>query len=267
MQLFNVPNILTGFNFLCGVASVILSLSGRLDICIYPIFAALVFDYLDGFSARLLHQKSPMGKELDSLADLVSFGLAPGIWMFMILPSVLVKETVTSNINLIVYYFLQWFMAVIDGRSFNYLPFIALLIPFLSLFRLAKFNIDTRQSMSFIGLPTPANTLFFMIFPILLFVSRDGAIAFSLRNFFFHPVILIGCCVIFSILLVAEIPLFSLKFSSYKFQDNIVRYTFLIVAVLVLIFLRFLGIPIIIVLYLVFSIIENKFVKKSTYEV
>lgn len=261
MQIFTVANILTSFNLLCGIFSVILSLSGRIDLAVYPIFGSLLFDYLDGFAARLFNQQSPLGKELDSLADVVSFGIAPGIWMMVLLSTVLITEVQTVNAYAAAYYFSLWINGVLAGEIYSYLPFVALLIPVFSMFRLAKFNIDTRQTTSFIGLPTPANTLFFMTFPLLLFVVPKEGVALQLLPIFFHPSFLVIAIGMFSYLLIAELPLFSLKFKNYGWKDNSVRYFFLITTAITIIFLKLLSLPIIIVLYLVFSVIELKFVK------
>lgn len=261
MYLFNIPNILTAFNLICGIFSIILSLSGRVDLAVYPVFGSLFFDYLDGFTARLLKQQGEIGKQLDSLADVISFGLVPGIWMLVILPSVLATDMISFNSYEVYYYFTMWLAAVMNGETLNYLPFVALLIPVLSMFRLAKFNIDERQTTSFIGLPTPANTLFFSLFPLLLFTVEKNAVALSFIQFFFQPVVIVACILIFSFLLIAELSLFSLKFKQFSFKGNEVRYLFLLMVLIAVVLLKFLAIPIIIVLYLVFSVIDNKFVK------
>src|SRR5690554_1244208 len=152
MQIFTIPNILTALNLVCGIISIIFSLSGRVDLAVFPIFGSLIFDYLDGFTARLLKQFSDLGKELDSLADVVSFGIAPGIWMLVILPSLGVTDLISLDGATAHYYFSIWFQGVLEGQFYNFLPFLTFLIPVFSMFRLAKFNVDTRQSTSFIGL-------------------------------------------------------------------------------------------------------------------
>lgn len=263
--MFNIPNILTAFNLICGMLSIILSLTGLVEYAIYPIFGSLLFDYLDGFAARLLKQQGELGKQLDSLADIVSFGVAPGMWMLMLFPAILNTQLVQIFNPLgwdYLVLFGLWGKDVVLGQTFNYLPFLALLIPVFSMFRLAKFNIDTRQTTSFIGLPTPANTLFFMIFPILFFSNQDTYTAQLFAKFFLNRYVAIGCVVVFSYLLISELPLFSLKFKTFSFAENKVRYLFLGTTLIALIALKFLAIPIIIVLYLVFSIIEHNFVKK-----
>ncbi len=263
--MFNIPNILTALNLVCGLLSIVMSLTGLIEYAIYPIFGSLLFDYLDGFVARLLKQQGELGKQLDSLADIVSFGVAPGMWMLVLFPSILDIQLV-KIFNPLGWDYLVlfgfWEGDVVLGKTFNYLPFLALLIPVFSMFRLAKFNLDTRQTTSFIGLPTPANTLFFMIFPILFFSNQDTYTAQLFAKFFLNRYVAIGCIVVFSYLLISELPLFSLKFKTFSFAENKVRYLFLGAILIALIALKFLAIPIIIVLYLVFSIIEHNFVKK-----
>ncbi|HRO74990.1 MAG TPA: CDP-alcohol phosphatidyltransferase family protein [Crocinitomicaceae bacterium] len=268
--MFNIPNILTALNLVCGLLSIAMSLTGLIEYAIYPIFGSLLFDYLDGFVARLLKQQGELGKQLDSLADIVSFGVAPGMWMLVLLPNFLIYDLRGYSIAEYDYFlgeetrmgFRQWVQEIWQYKTFNYLPFLALLIPVFSMFRLAKFNLDTRQTTSFIGLPTPANTLFFMIFPILFFSNQDTYTAQLFAKFFLNRYVAIGCIVVFSYLLISELPLFSLKFKTFSFAENKVRYLFLSATLIALIALKFLAIPIIIVLYLVFSIIEHNFVKK-----
>lgn len=262
MALINIPNILTALNLLSGILSIMLSLSGRIDLAIYPVFGSLIFDYLDGFAARLLKQQSEIGKQLDSLADVVSFGVVPGVWMMVLFPSILVGAF-SGNVVEVQLNFSIWLNSCMSGHSMNLFPLLALLIPVFSMFRLAKFNLDTRQSTSFIGLPTPANTLFFMIFPIVFFATDAADTTILFRQFFLQPMVVVICIMLFSYLLIAELPLFSLKFKSFSVADNKVRYAFLVVVLLTILLWKFLAIPIIIVLYLVFSIIELKFAKKE----
>lgn len=252
--MFNVPNLLTACNMLCGILSILLSLSGRIDLAPYPLFLGAVLDFLDGFVARLLKQQGELGKQLDSLADMVTFGLAPGIMMMVIL--ILFTGTgYPSNIN---HAFHSWFDDVFMGRQPNFLPFLALLIPFFSMFRLAKFNIDTRQSDRFIGLPTPANTLFFCTFPLVLTQNLvEGSWQYNLTEVIFHPWFLMIAIIVMSLMLVAELPLFALKFKSFRWKSNEIRYLFLITCSLLIPLTQFWSLGIIILLYLVLSLIEN----------
>jgi len=158
----------------------------------------------------------------------------------------------------------NWKSAFVDFKDIDFLPFIALVIPFFSMFRLAKFNIDTRQSESFIGLPTPANTIFFMAFPMLL-TTYGNTMGWEHDSilWFVQPTVLIPIIVIMSLLLVAEIPLFALKFKSFKWQGNEIRYVFLISCGLLIPFLWIWSVPIIVLLYLILSIINNSIRKKT----
>jgi CDP-diacylglycerol--serine O-phosphatidyltransferase len=184
----------------------------------YFVWLACVFDFLDGLVARALKVNSPIGKELDSLADVVSFGLLPSLFMF------------------------TW----IDGLTSNtILPYLAILIAICSALRLAIFNIDTEQSDSFKGLPTPANTLFLTGLPFLSFESVQ---------FLFQPVALCLISIIFSLLLVSRIDLFALKFKNFAWASNKIRFTFLICSVLLLVSFKFAAIPLIILLYILLSL-------------
>ncbi len=191
----------------------------------YLIWLAALLDFFDGFFARLLKAYSPMGKELDSLADMVSFGVLPSLILFM-----LIKES-TTNI---------------------YLPFLALIMAAFSALRLANFNIDQRQSETFIGLPTPANAIFISSLPIIIYY-QDMFFSLYLMNVW----VLLFITLVFSFLLVAELPLFSLKFKNYKWSENKIRFSFLIISILVLLFFKIIAVPIIIVLYIIVSLIQN----------
>lgn len=272
---------------LCGVLAIILAFAGRIDIAPYFIFLAAVLDFFDGFLARLLKQQGELGKQLDSLADMISFGLAPGIISMIIL----IYATVSPEVSGLIYtgeyitqsgvtegnakgFFnfwlalFQWKNSFLGNGEINFLPFVALIIPFFSLFRLAKFNIDTRQSESFIGLPTPANTIFFMAFPLLLtkYIDQTGW-EHDLIMWLIQPVVLIPIIVVMSLLLVAELPLFALKFKSFKWNGNEIRYIFLITCGILIPILWVWSIPIIVLLYLLLSFIYNTIRKNRTHEI
>lgn len=260
LSLFNVPNLLTACNMLCGILSILLSLSGRIDLAPYPIFLGAILDFLDGFAARLLKQQGEMGKQLDSLADMVTFGLAPGIMMM----GVLVFTTgAGGSFSSYSYYLadlnvMDWFKNIYTWNKPNLLPLLALLITVFSMFRLAKFNIDTRQSESFIGVPTPANTLFFCMFPFVL--GQEPALG-SVNNLLImilcNSYILIPVILVMSVLLISEIPLFSLKFKHFKWKGNEIRYLFLITCSLLIPLTLYWSLGIIIILYLILSVVEN----------
>jgi CDP-diacylglycerol--serine O-phosphatidyltransferase len=224
----HIPNLLTSGNLFCGCIAIVEAFNGNLHISAYLVGLAAIFDFLDGFAARLLKVQSPMGKELDSLADMVSFGLLPGI---------------------IVYHLLLNLGDVLPNQYFAYVAF---LIPIFSALRLANFNIDTRQSDSFIGVPTPAVTLLIASFPLICLEASSQA-CLLINNIYF----LTGITVLMSYLLVAELPLFALKFKDFTFQNNKIRYIFIGVSVLLLVILHYVALPIIIFLYILISIISN----------
>jgi CDP-diacylglycerol---serine O-phosphatidyltransferase len=238
----NIPNALTVGNLVCGLVSVTLILENELMAASLFIYLACVFDYLDGTAARLLDARSAIGKELDSLADLVSFGVAPGIIMFHLL---YVPCSTSSNIL----------------ERMHVVPYFAMLIPVCSAIRLAKFNLDTRQEVSFIGLPTPANAIFFAAIPLVLSMeSRFFALIRLdfLVTLFLNTRVLAILTVFFSYLLVSEIRLFSLKFKTFDWEHNSVRYIFLLLALVMLILFSVSAIPLIILVYILMSLVFQK---------
>ncbi len=229
-----IPNFITSLNIISGTISIILSFEGYPMGAGFFIFAAAVFDFLDGFFARLLKAYSELGKQLDSLADLISFGLAPGFIVYNLLRSCLLMEKLEFE-NIAIYK-----LAILS---------IAILIPLASAFRLAKFNIDTKQTSSFLGLPTPANAIFYASLPIIMGIKFDlltYGIILNLK-------VLIPIIIILSFLLVSRIPMFSLKFKTYDFKNNLTRYIFLIISIIFIILLHFTAIPFIIIFYILFS--------------
>lgn len=224
----NIPNSITCLNLLSGCFACIFAFQGEYDWVALCIGLSALFDFLDGMAARVLHAYSPLGKELDSLADLISFGLAPG---FMVM------------------YFLahdSLFHGLDDYQSWWALS--ALLIPVFSALRLAKFNIDTRQATSFIGLPVPANALFW------IGICQVGL---NLENKICGYAIVL-LVILFSLLLVSELPMFSLKFKNLKFKENLLRYLILIAAVIFLVFFGLAGLAATIGLYIILSLLTAK---------
>lgn len=218
----HIPNFLTCCNLLCGCIGVVFAVTSvtneDLQFVAYFVWIACLFDFFDGFAARMLKVSSPIGKELDSLADMVSFGLLPAIVMYTMLK---------------------------DSASYTYLPYFAFSIAVFSALRLAIFNIDETQSDSFKGLPTPANALFITSLPFI-----GGNLAFA----FFDPWILTAIVAVSSYLLVSGIPLFALKFKNFTWRENKIRFTFLILSVLLLAILKITAIPVIILLYVALSL-------------
>lgn len=259
----HIPNAITCCNLLCGCVAIIQSFEGHLVMASYLVILAAIFDFFDGFAARLLKVSSAIGKDLDSLADMVTFGVVPGILMFQLirLSVASINQPDLLNYGLSKPTELVRSINQIDISLFlthNLLPYLALIIPIFSAIRLAKFNNDTRQSESFIGLPTPANGLF-IISLILVFKFNSSLGSSFLSNTYF----LCSLCVILSFLLIAEIPLFALKFKNFKWAGNEIRFTFLGLSLLLLVAFQFLGIMLIILLYVLMSIIHNRTQKNN----
>jgi len=214
----HIPNFLTSCNLLCGCLGIFFAVQGFYLNAAYLIWAALAFDFLDGFTARMLNVQSPIGKELDSLADVVTFGVLPSFVLFG-----LMRES--------------------DLPAF--FSYAAFLIAIFSALRLAKFNVDDRQQVDFIGLPTPANALFISS---LIFIYDTP------MKWLTHSYVLFGIAFLFSFLLVSPIRMFSLKPTPGGLQANMLKVIFVILSILLLIFFKQAGIPLIIVLYIVASL-------------
>lgn len=229
----HIPNIITLGNLLCGCLAILSIASQNLVLVSYFVGIALICDFFDGFVARLLKVSSNIGKDLDSLADMVTFGVVPGLVMFQLIDNVVSVE-------------LAW------------LKYIAFIIPIFSAIRLAKFNNDTRQTTSFIGLPTPANSMVICSLPLVREFNSELYSAF-LEN----PYVLCLVSLILSLLLVAEIPLFALKFKNFSWADNKIKYIFLAFCLVFLIALKFTAIPLIVLLYILLSIVNNIFSNKK----
>jgi CDP-diacylglycerol--serine O-phosphatidyltransferase len=217
-----LPNLVTLLNLAFGCLAVVFLFKGQWQAAVWCVGGSLLADFLDGAVARLLRVSSELGKQLDSLADMVSFGFVPGVILYHLL-----------KIN------------------FAY-PEVGFLITLMSALRLGKFNIDTRQTDQFIGLPTPACTIF--IIGVLLVHQFD---AYELGVIIIQPAVLLTVTVLFSYLLIAELPLFSLKFKHLRWRENEWRFIFLILAVLLLLWLQTLGLLVVILLYLLISVLLN----------
>ena len=238
-----IPNSLTALNLFCGCIAVLSFLCEENLLGIILVFVAAIADFFDGFVARLLKAQSELGKQLDSLADMVSFGFVPGTILYV----ALLKTTNYSD-----------FSELIENNE--YIPFIGFLVTVFSGFRLAKFNIDTRQSTSFIGVPTPANTLFFLTIPLIWLNMEPTDFIFKVIS---NPSVLIVTTLLFSYLLIAEIPLIALKFKGVGLKENVFRYVLIVSGIICTILLTYLAIPVILVFYILLSIIENISAKKE----
>lgn len=240
----HIPNFITCLNLLCGCLAIVAVVLGNPLMAAYLVVVAAIFDFFDGFAARLLKVSSPIGAELDSLADMVTFGVVPGLMLLHYLSGGI--STLSSVGD-----FAQSPMLLI--------PF---LVPVFSALRLAKFNVDTRQTDSFRGLPTPASALWVISIPLILafmpFESLKNLELLLTSNWF-----IIGSSIGLSALMVSDIPLLAMKFKSFVWKGNGVRYSFLIISLVLLIILQPVAIPIILSLYLIISIINNLFISKN----
>lgn len=238
-----IPNIITLLNLFCGCIAVILGVQGHLEGTALFVILGIGFDFLDGLAARLLNAQSELGLQLDSLADMVTSGVAPGIVMYQLLTQVFGKPFyVTPGV---------WNSdQVLASFDWSYISLLGLLITMASAYRLANFNIDTRQTNSFIGLPTPANTLLIICLPLILTYQSETWILEVILNEWF----LLGLTILSCYLLNAEIPLFSLKFKTWNFSENKIRYSFLVITLLLIVLLKFIAIPIVILLYVLMSL-------------
>lgn len=226
----NIPNTLTSCNLFSGCIAAYMAFHGNYKEALLFIVLGAMFDFFDGMTARLLHVSSPIGKELDSLADDITFGLAPAAIAFS-----LFKEV----------YYPDFLMPVA-----SIMPYTAFLIAVFSGLRLAKFNIDERQTSSFIGMPTPANALFWASLAV-------GGHSFLISDNF-NAIYLFVLVVVMSLLLVAELPMFSLKFKDLSWGHNKVSYIFLIVSLPLLIIFQLSGIAAVIIWYILLSLATRK---------
>ncbi|MFN8257983.1 MAG: CDP-diacylglycerol--serine O-phosphatidyltransferase [Bacteroidales bacterium] len=258
----NIPNLFTLMNLLCGAIAIVLSFEGRNNLVLasYFIYTAAVFDFFDGFAARALRASSPIGKELDSLSDIVSFGIAP---------SMIIYQLLKYNLQIKQFSFALPISDILILMS-------AMLIALFSAIRLAKFNIDDRQTESFLGLATPACAMLVASIPLIAEFNPDNLILFPaisdniyfflgilfFGGFIVRPMFLVPLVIFLSVLLVVEMPLFSMKFKSLNYEDNKMKFFFLIFSFLFFITIQILAVPVIFVLYIFFSLFDNLLKKK-----
>ena len=228
-----VPNTITLLNLFCGCIAMVFALNKEFEMAFYFVSLGIFLDFFDGFFARLFQVSSPLGLQLDSLADMVTSGVVPGIVMYQLMGS-------SSG-----YPKLGWIVEPF--------PFVGFLITLGSCYRLANFNIDTRQSDSFIGLPTPANALFILSLPLVL---RDLD-SFFVLELLTNPFVLIGITLLSVYMLNAEIPLFSLKIKQMSMKKNALQIGFLLSSLVLIASFHYAGIPLVIVLYVLLSVITN----------
>ena len=232
----HIPNLITLGNLFCGTIATIYAVQADFVFAGLFVILGILFDFFDGFAARLFQVSGELGKQLDSLADMVTSGVVPGIIMLKLIE---VNTINASN---------SFFDNSILGISL-----VGLVLTLGACYRLAKFNIDTRQSDFFIGLPTPAMSLFVISLPL---IQQYSNIEFAL-NLITNNYFLIAITILLTYLMNAQLPLFSLKFKDYSVKSNLIKYVFLIASLLMIIFLQYISIPLIIIVYVVLSVISN----------
>ena len=231
----HIPNFITLLNLFCGCIAVVFVSELNFEMAFFFVSLGIFLDFFDGFFARLFKVSGELGLQLDSLADMVTSGVVPGFVMFWLLKQ-----------------------AQNPADASQIIPYLGFIITLGSCYRLANFNIDTRQTDSFIGLPTPANALFILSLPLVIEFSDSMVVFDILSNQWF----LLAITLFSAFILNAEIPLFSLKIKDFAFKKNALQIVFLSLCVLLLVFFQYLAIPLVIITYVLLSIINNKFLKK-----
>jgi CDP-diacylglycerol--serine O-phosphatidyltransferase len=227
----HVPNAITCANLFSGCVGIVLAFKGELIGAAYAIFLSAIFDFFDGLASRVLKSFSGIGKDLDSLADMVSFGVLPAVIMYQLFLEAHQIDKVSSWLN-----------------------FAAFLIPVFSALRLAKFNVDTRQAENFIGVPTPANAILIASLPMIIHHHNR-----FYTPYLGNPFVLVAFVLVMCSLLVAEMPMMSLKFKNTDFNQNIYRYLLLLFSAILILFFKFAAVPVVIFIYIILSIIQFKF--------
>ena len=230
-----IPNLITLLNLFSGCIALVFATKSNFEMAFYFVCLGIFLDFFDGFFARLFKVSSPLGLQLDSLADMVTSGLVPGFVMFMMLS--------TSQHEI---------------TSCPYFPYLGFIVTLGSCYRLANFNIDTRQTDSFIGLPTPANALFILSLPLVLQYSDSLLVLEILTNQW----VLLAIIMCSAYILNAEIPLFSLKLKKFTLKDNMLQIVFLLCSFLLIFFFNFLGVTLLILFYVMLSVVTNMTAKK-----
>lgn len=233
----HIPNIITLLNLFSGCIALVFAFHQDFKMAFFFVCLGIFLDFFDGFFARLFNVSSPLGLQLDSLADMVTSGVVPAVVMY---------HMMISNLS------------TAAAAPWQYFPYLGFIIALGSCYRLANFNIDTRQSDSFIGLPTPANALFILSLPLVL-ASTDSLIVIELLT---NDWFLLVITLLSAFMLNAEIPLFSLKIKKFSFKENKLQILFLAVSLCLMLFFGFLGIPLLITFYILLSVIQNKFLQK-----
>ena len=249
----HIPNVITLLNLFCGCVATVFAVLNKLELAAIFVFLGIFFDFFDGLAARVLDVKSELGLQLDSLADMITSGLVPGIVMFQLLS---MSYSGGWNVGLQLDT-----VETIEGSVLDIpvLPFFGFLITLASAYRLAKFNLDENQVSSFVGLPTPANALLILSFPLILLYHNNDLLNTIILNKWF----LIGTTLLSTYLLNARIGLFALKFKNWGFKDNALRYIFIVVSFVMILTMKFMAIPAIIAFYIISSLVNHLKVSKT----
>ncbi|WP_374173982.1 phosphatidylcholine/phosphatidylserine synthase [Flavobacterium tructae] len=233
----HIPNLITLINLFCGCIAVVFVSQENFLMAFCMVSLGIFFDFFDGFFARLFKVSSPLGLQLDSLADMVTSGVVPGYVMY----SLFLKSADPNN-----------------EVALTIVPFLGFIVTLGSCYRLANFNIDTRQTDSFIGLPTPANALFILSLPLVIDFSDSLFVFEMLTNHW----VLLGITLCSAYILNAEIPLFALKIKKFTVKDNVLQIVFLLICLVLVALLQYMAIPLIIIIYVLLSVVNNIFLKK-----
>jgi CDP-diacylglycerol--serine O-phosphatidyltransferase len=238
----HIPNLITLLNLACGTAAIILALEGQWRWAVYLVLAASVFDFLDGFAARMLKAYSKIGKQLDSLADMVSFGVLPAVFIYILFKNLFLNQPVDSGK---IYNYLQWVVLVS-----------VLLVPAFSAIRLARFNTEEDQGTFFYGLPTPAHALFWT--GIFWQMMENGSLFGSPLNLFFMWAIML----IMAFHMILPVPMYSLKFEHFRLRGNLIRYLLLLLSLVILLSVGWGGLSLVILLYILLSLLNLLLAKR-----
>ena len=242
----HIPNIITSLNILCGCVAILFAVSGDLVTASFFVFTGIFFDFFDGLAARWLKAQSEVGLQLDSLADVITSGVAPAVVMVQLLSEAVhgagIQSILGSSDSI------NWY-----STKISLWPLVGLLIAVGAAYRLAKFNVDTRQTESFIGLPTPANAIMILSLPLILHFQYSDPLESIILNKWF----LLGMTVFSCFIMNAEVRLFALKFKTWDLKSNGIRYLFVVLSVIAIVFLKFLALPLLIVLYFLMSLFRK----------
>ena len=238
----HIPNLITLLNLACGTVAIVFSLEGHWQWAVYLMLGASVFDFLDGFAARMLKAYTAIGRQLDSLADMITFGVLPAVFIYILFRNLFLNQPADSPGF---YYHLQWVVLLS-----------VLLVPVLSAIRLARFNTEMDQGAFFYGLPTPAHALFWT--GIFWQIMDNGTLFGSPMNLFFMWTIML----IMAFYMILPVPMYSLKFEHFRLRGNLIRYILLLFALVILIITGWGGLSLVILVYILLSLLNLLLAKR-----